>query len=134
MHSERGTSTDWFVLLFSVDPNKTAIERAFELAKSGRAGSVDEIRRSLTSEGYSTHHLTGATSSPSFAPHSRRARRSQPILNVAFPFSGRFERVAQVAIRTSEKQGECAEVSDGRMTSSSSLMMHLMHSRTAPAG
>ena len=49
------------MLLFSVDPNKTAIERAFELAKSGRAGSVDEIRRSLTSEGYSTHHLTGAT-------------------------------------------------------------------------
>jgi hypothetical protein len=42
-----------------MDANKTAIERAFELAKSGRLASIDELRRALKSEGYFTHHLTG---------------------------------------------------------------------------
>jgi hypothetical protein len=42
-----------------MDPNKTAIERAFELAKSGRLASIDELRRALKSEGYFTYHLTG---------------------------------------------------------------------------
>jgi hypothetical protein len=42
-----------------MDANKTAIERAFELAKSGGLASVDEIRHALKSEGYFAHHLTG---------------------------------------------------------------------------
>jgi hypothetical protein len=37
----------------------TPLERAFELAKSGRCGSVDEIRRVLHGEGYGTLQLEG---------------------------------------------------------------------------
>jgi len=37
----------------------TAIERAFELAKSGRYVSVQEIKRVLAAEGYQAHQLVG---------------------------------------------------------------------------
>jgi len=37
----------------------TPLERAFELAKSGRCRSVDEIRRVLQAEGYGTLQLEG---------------------------------------------------------------------------
>ena len=44
-----------------MDPKKTALERAFELAESGEAASIDDIRRALNSEGYSSNQLTGST-------------------------------------------------------------------------
>jgi hypothetical protein len=37
----------------------TTLERAFELAKSGKCGSVDDIRRTLISEGYAIAQLQG---------------------------------------------------------------------------
>jgi hypothetical protein len=37
----------------------TELERAFQLAKTGRLGSVDEIRRRLRAEGYYADHITG---------------------------------------------------------------------------
>ena len=37
----------------------TAIERAFELAKSGRYVSVEEIKKVLAAEGYQEHQLVG---------------------------------------------------------------------------
>jgi hypothetical protein len=37
----------------------TEIERAFELAKSGGPSSIDDIRRQLAAEGYSTAQITG---------------------------------------------------------------------------
>jgi len=37
----------------------TELERAFQLAKSGRCGSLDDIRNQLRSEGYSTAYITG---------------------------------------------------------------------------
>ena len=43
-----------------MDPQKTAIERAFELAESGKAASVADIRRTLDSEGYSSNQLAGS--------------------------------------------------------------------------
>jgi hypothetical protein len=48
-------------VLFSMgmDPNTTALERAFQLAKSGLCGSVNEIRNQLKLEGYSTAYITG---------------------------------------------------------------------------
>jgi hypothetical protein len=37
----------------------TALERAFELAKSGRCKSIPEIRKALKLEGYSLNQLSG---------------------------------------------------------------------------
>jgi hypothetical protein len=42
-----------------MDQNITVLERAFQLANSGRCSSVDDIRHQLKSEGYSTEHLDG---------------------------------------------------------------------------
>jgi hypothetical protein len=38
---------------------KTALERAFELARSGRFGKIRELERALSAEGYPTHQLNG---------------------------------------------------------------------------
>jgi len=43
-----------------MDPEKTALERAFELAESGNAASTTDIRRTLKSEGYSSDQVTGS--------------------------------------------------------------------------
>ena len=40
-------------------PNVTPLERAFELARSGRVPSVGEIRRQLKREGYEQDCLVG---------------------------------------------------------------------------
>ena len=37
----------------------TALERAFQLAKSGAFPSVQAIKRQLSAEGFSTDHITG---------------------------------------------------------------------------
>ena len=37
----------------------TALERAFQLAKSGSCVSVDDIKKRLIAEGYSTAQITG---------------------------------------------------------------------------
>lgn len=42
-------------------PNVTALERAFELAKSGQYASSTEIKAKLNREGYSSDQVTGAT-------------------------------------------------------------------------
>jgi hypothetical protein len=42
-----------------MDQNTTALERAFELAKSGSCASVDDIKRQLHAEGYSTAQIIG---------------------------------------------------------------------------
>jgi hypothetical protein len=42
-----------------MDITKSAIERAFELAKSGRAASVTELRAIIKAEGYALHEITG---------------------------------------------------------------------------
>jgi LmbE family N-acetylglucosaminyl deacetylase len=39
----------------------TALERAFELARSGECHGTDEIRKRLNSEGYSGQQVTGPT-------------------------------------------------------------------------
>jgi hypothetical protein len=39
--------------------NQTALERAFELAKSGRCSSAEEVRKVLAKEGYPLSQLTG---------------------------------------------------------------------------
>ena len=42
-----------------MDTTKTVIERAFDLARSGRASSLAELRTMIKSEGYSLHQITG---------------------------------------------------------------------------
>lgn len=42
-------------------PNITALERAFELAKTGRYASSSEIKQVLTREGYGTSQIMGPT-------------------------------------------------------------------------
>jgi hypothetical protein len=39
--------------------NLTSLERAFELAKSGSCGSLEDLKRALVSEGYSTNQIVG---------------------------------------------------------------------------
>lgn len=40
-------------------PNKTPLERAFELARSGRFENVSAIKTELSAEGYSVAQVTG---------------------------------------------------------------------------
>lgn len=42
-----------------MDPNKTALERAFELAASGKCRSIDALRKALKAEGYDQYALYG---------------------------------------------------------------------------
>jgi hypothetical protein len=43
----------------TMDPHKTTLERAFDLARSGECSNVDEIRRRLKVEGYDEHAIKG---------------------------------------------------------------------------
>mgnify|MGYP006983099412 CR=1 FL=1 len=47
------------LLWFGMDQNKTALERAFELARSGRYPTVELIRRAVSAEGYFQNQLEG---------------------------------------------------------------------------
>lgn len=42
-----------------MDQNKTALERAFELARSGRYPTVESIRRAIGAEGYLQNQIQG---------------------------------------------------------------------------
>ena len=47
--------------LINMESGKTAIERAFELARSGAAENITDLLRMLKSEGYGTDQITGRT-------------------------------------------------------------------------
>jgi hypothetical protein len=44
-----------------MDPNTSAVERAFQLAKAGQCASIHDIMRKLKSEGYSVERLVGSS-------------------------------------------------------------------------
>jgi hypothetical protein len=46
-------------MLSAMDSNVTALERAFQLAKSGECGTVSDLKQRLRSEGYSSTQLSG---------------------------------------------------------------------------
>jgi hypothetical protein len=48
-------------MLGAMDPSITALERAFQLARSGDYFSVDDIKRRLSAEGYSIAQVAGPT-------------------------------------------------------------------------
>jgi hypothetical protein len=41
------------------DPSQTSLERAFELARSGRCATIDEIKQRLKAELYDQHMIEG---------------------------------------------------------------------------
>ena len=42
-----------------MEPNVTAVERAFQLAQTGRYPTVEDIKRHLKKEGYLQHYIEG---------------------------------------------------------------------------
>jgi hypothetical protein len=44
-----------------MDPKKTTVERAFELARSGQCRTINEIRQQLKIEGYNEGLIVGRT-------------------------------------------------------------------------
>lgn len=44
-----------------MDQNKTAIERAFDMARSGQFATVTEIKRAVSAEGYNLAQLEGSS-------------------------------------------------------------------------
>jgi hypothetical protein len=57
-----------------MDHRTTVLERAFQLAKSGLFGSVDEIKRQLKKECYSVDQITGRTLSKQLIALIKAAR------------------------------------------------------------
>ena len=48
-------------MLCNMNQTMTALERAFELAKSGKCDGVSDIKKMLKSEGYSLSQIEGGT-------------------------------------------------------------------------
>lgn len=61
-------------MLGAMDHTITAVERAFQLAKSGRCTSVDDLRRRLRAEGYAANQITGPALSKQLATFIKGAR------------------------------------------------------------
>lgn len=45
--------------IVGMDPNKTTLERAFELARSGKYTQVSDLKRDVIAEGYVKNQLDG---------------------------------------------------------------------------
>jgi hypothetical protein len=58
-HRKQMPATDHPVLCLAMDPNTTALERAFQLAKSGAFTSVHAIKQQLSAEGFAAAQVTG---------------------------------------------------------------------------
>jgi hypothetical protein len=43
----------------AMEPNKTALERAFELARSGLYQNVEQVKRAISAEGYVRQQVDG---------------------------------------------------------------------------
>ena len=61
-----------------MDTNKTALERAFELARSGRCLSVSDIAHQLHSEGYSVAQLEGPLLRKQLSELIEKAKKPMP--------------------------------------------------------
>jgi hypothetical protein len=61
-----------------MDHNVTALERAFQLARSGECGTVQVIRERLKREGYSTMQIVGYSLTRQLRGLIAAARESGP--------------------------------------------------------
>jgi hypothetical protein len=48
-------------MLGAMDQGTSALERAFQLARSGEYASVEDIKRRLKAEGYTSEQITGSS-------------------------------------------------------------------------
>jgi hypothetical protein len=60
-----------------MDENRTSLERAFEIAKSGSCGSMEELKRVLRSEGYSSDQVVGRSLTAQLRVLMTNARKPQ---------------------------------------------------------
>jgi hypothetical protein len=65
-------------MLSAMDQNVTALERAFQLARSGDYTSVENIKKQLSLEGYSATQVTGKTLMKQLVALIRAARTGHP--------------------------------------------------------
>jgi hypothetical protein len=61
-----------------MDLRPTALERAFQLARSGRPKSIDDIKHELAKEHYSTGQITGNTLRKQLLALIQTAQASHP--------------------------------------------------------
>jgi hypothetical protein len=61
----------------AMDQNKTALERAFEIARSGQFATYSEIKRAVAAEGYSLQQLDGKSLAQQLRSITK-ARRAAP--------------------------------------------------------
>ena len=61
-----------------MDQNKTALERAFELARSGRFQTVTELKKLVIREGYQASQLEGSQLSRQLAALIRESNIPTP--------------------------------------------------------
>ncbi len=66
----------------AMKPNTTSIERAFELASSGRFSNVKEVRLKLAREGYNTDTMEG----PLLYAQLREVIEKATVLKPSTPF------------------------------------------------
>jgi len=57
--------------------DKTALERAFEMARTGAFREVEQLRRQLSREGFDRRQIEGLSLSKQLMGESRRARDEQ---------------------------------------------------------
>jgi hypothetical protein len=57
-----------------MDPHKSPIERAFEIARAGACRTVDEVRNLLRAEGYDQRQLEGPALSKQIMEIIKNAR------------------------------------------------------------
>jgi len=62
-----------------MDPTATALERAFQLARSGDYPSVPDIKKQLSTEGYSAAQITGGTLLRQLLALIRDSRAQRPL-------------------------------------------------------
>jgi hypothetical protein len=62
-----------------LNADKTALERAFEIARAGQCHSIEDIRRQLQQEGYNQYQIQGPVLGRQLSELARRARASSPI-------------------------------------------------------
>jgi len=61
-----------------LNADRTALERAFEIARAGHCHSIEDIRRQLQSEGYNQYQIQGPVLGRQLSELARRARASSP--------------------------------------------------------
>lgn len=61
-----------------IDPILTAVERAFELAKSGQLTSLEDLKKKLSDEGYDACQIEGSALASQLKKLIKIAQRIRP--------------------------------------------------------